>query len=138
MGQFDDFIQPFAGHESKRATGKLQGIDILAHRFQNIFEISSTHRRVVGASNFGKSLRTRLALTLVHTDERKCAIVHETSPGGVRCLPGRCTRPKSSVNSESRIWSMFAIASTIPLRRTRSAHGSASRLNFSSTASHGK
>src|SRR5947207_9506897 len=76
MGKINDFLWRLLRHQCKGAACEFQRVYIFAHRLQDVLQVTFTHRGIVGATDFGDTMRAWFALTLVHSNKGECSIAH--------------------------------------------------------------
>jgi hypothetical protein len=73
MAELDQVNEGAARHECERAAGELEGVDVGAHRLEQVLEMPATEAVVVGAADLGDSAYARLARPLVEPQKRESA-----------------------------------------------------------------
>src|SRR5262249_15533086 len=70
-------------------------VDVRSHRFENVFEVSLSHRRVVWPPNLCNPSAPGFSWPVVRTQERECPIVFNGHIGGL-LPPVERGRPSAS------------------------------------------
>src|SRR5881275_2572486 len=69
-----DLADDFSRHQAKGAATKFQGIDIGAHRFEEIMQVTLANDRIIGAVNFRDTALARFVRAWIGPQELKTAL----------------------------------------------------------------